>query len=341
MLRIELKAAQSGQPGHGELTVHGWQEGSDALELTVQRNQDGRYLGENGEWDTSPSWHALGGLHLVDEKLSGEVGPWLIDPLMLDPQMAYMLQLRNEDGSDKGVLRILGTILSSKAAGNSTHDEKKVERKAEPEQDIVPVVPEVLPEPPAPASEVISAPVSEPLVVEAPSAPPPQIPVAKKGSKLPLILVTVLLILALAVAAWWFLLRAPSTDITPSDTPAPVVGAMAGCSAQALSDAREDLSFIQACLKSNPSSEQVLEVIAVAKDAKRCGVVQRLYAHKAQSGDAAIAYAYAREYDPAHYSSGGCIEAADSETAMYWYEIAVNNDPDNQDASQRLEELKK
>jgi len=26
---------------------------------------------------------------------------------------------------------------------------------------------------------------------------------------------------------------------------------------------------------------------------------------------------------------------------MYWYEIAVNNDPDNQDASQRLEELKK
>ena len=48
MLRIELKAAQSGQPGHGELTVHGWQEGSDALELTVQRNQDGRYLGENG-----------------------------------------------------------------------------------------------------------------------------------------------------------------------------------------------------------------------------------------------------------------------------------------------------
>lgn len=341
MLRIELKAAQSGQPGHGELTVHGWQEGSDALELTVQRNQDGRYLGENGEWDTSPSWHALGGLHLVDEKLSGEVGPWLIDPLMLDPQMAYMLQLRNEDGSDKGVLRILGTILSSKAAGNSTHDEKKVERKAEPEQDIVPVVPEVLPEPPAPEPEVISVPVPEPVVVEAPPAPSPQTPVAKKGSKLPLILVTVLLILALAVAAWWFLLRAPSTDITPSDTPAPVVGAMAGCSAQALSDAREDLSFIQACLKSNPSSEQVLEVIAVAKDAKRCGVVQRLYAHKAQSGDAAIAYAYAREYDPAHYSSGGCIEAADAETAMYWYEIAVNNDPDNQDASQRLEELKK
>ena len=89
------------------------------------------------------------------------------------------------------------------------------------------------------------------------------------------------------------------------------------------------------------SNAPIRLAVPVAKDAKRCGVVQRLYAHKAQSGDAAIAYAYAREYDPAHYSSGGCIEAADAETAMYWYEIAVNNDPDNQDASQRLEELKK
>ncbi|WP_447587988.1 hypothetical protein [Aquipseudomonas campi] len=341
MLRIELKAAQSGQPGYGELTVHGWQEGSDGLELTVQRNQDSRYLGADGEWGTSPAWHVLDGLTLADEKLNGEVGPWLIDPLMLDPQMAYMLQLRNEDGSDKGVLRILGTILSSKAAGSSTHDDKKVERKAEPEPVVVPVLPEPPAPEPEPEPEPTPAPEPEPVVVEPPPAPPPQAPapVAKKGSKLPLILIILLLIIALAAAAWWFFLRKPSTDVAPSATPA--AGAVAVCSPQALADAKEDLPFIQACLKSNPSSEQVLEVIAAAKDAKRCGVVQRLYAHKAQSGDAAIAYAYAREYDPEHHASGGCIEAADAETAVYWYEIAVNNDPDNQDASQRLEELKK
>ncbi|SFP64473.1 hypothetical protein SAMN05216601_11820 [Ectopseudomonas composti] len=340
MLRIELKAAQSGQPGHGELTVHGWQEGSDALELTVQRNQDGRYLGESGEWDTSPSWHTLDGLNLVDEKLNGEVGPWLIDPLMLDPQMAYMLQLRNEDGSDKGVLRILGTILSSKAAGNSSHDEKKVERKAEPV--IAPVVepePVPLPEPEA-EPEPVELSLDEPLVAE-PIAPPPPATV-KNPSKLPLILIILLLVLALAAAAWWFLLRKPATeDTAATSSTTPAAGDAAVCSAQALSEGSEDLAFIQACLKSNPSSEQVLEMIAAAKEAKRCGVVQRLYAHKAQSGDAAVAYAYAREYDPQHHTSGGCIEAADGETAAYWYEIAVNNDPGNQDASQRLEELKK
>lgn len=341
MLRIELKAAQSGQPGYGELTVHGWQEGADSLELTVQRNQDGRYLGANGKWDTSPSWHGLDGLDLVDEKLTGEVGPWLIDPLMLDPQMAYMLQLRNEDGSDKGVLRILGTLLSSKAAGNSSHDEKKVERKAEPV--IPPVVepePALLPEPEV-EPEPIELFLDEPQVAEpiAPSPPPPQ-PV-KDPSKLPMILIILLLVLALAAAAWWFLLRKPAGDDTAAAPSTPAAGEAAACSAQALSEGSEDLTFIQACLKSSPSSEQVLAVIAAAKEAKRCGVVQRLYAHKAQSGDAAIAYAYAREYDPQHHVGGGCIEAADGETAAYWYEIAVNNDPGNQDASQRLEELKK
>lgn len=344
MLRIELKAAQSGQPGYGELTVHGWQEGGDGIELTVQRNQDGRYLGANGEWDTSPSWHGLDGLSLAEEKLNGEVGPWLIDPLMLDPQMAYMLQLRNEDGSDKGVLRILGTLLSSKAAGNSSHDEKKVERKTAPV--VAPVVepePAPLPEPEA-EPEPVELFLDEPLFAEPepdPVPPPPPV-VEKKPSKLPLILIILLLVLALAAAAWWFLLRKPSADDTaaaPSATP--TAGEAAVCSAQALSEGSEDLTFIQACLKSSPSSEQVLAVIAAAKEAKRCGVVQRLYAHKAQSGDAAIAYAYAREYDPQHHTGGGCIEAADGETAAYWYEIAVNNDPGNQDASQRLEELKK
>lgn len=348
MLRIELKAAQSGQPGHGELTVHGWQEGSDGLELTVQRNQDSRYLGADGAWGTSPSWHVLDGMNAQDEKLNGEVGPWLIDPLMLDPQMAYMLQLRNEDGSNKGVVRIIGTILSSKAAGNSTNDDKKVARKAEPV-----IVPEIQPEPAAPLPELELVleplpepepePVPEPLAAQPSPAPQPPAADTKKTSKLPLILIILLLLLALAAAGWWFFLRTPAdaSNAASSTAASATAGNVAACSSQALSETGEDLPFIQACLKSTPSSEQVLAVIAAAKDAKRCGVVQRLYAHKAQSGDAAIAYAYAREYDPAHHTSDSCIETADAETAVYWYEIAVNNDPANTDASQRLQELQK
>ncbi|MDO9617515.1 MAG: hypothetical protein Q7J43_07505 [Pseudomonas sp.] len=342
MLRIELKAAQSGQPGHGELTIHGWAQDTDGLELTVQRNQDGRYLAANGQWDSNPVWHPLDSLSLNDEVLNGEVGPWLIDPLMQDPQMAYMLQLRNTDGSDKGVVRIIGAILSSMAAGNSLNDEKRAQR---PAQVVVPPTPEPEPEPqplpepePEPELTLELEPEPEPII---PEPRQPAVAPEKNGSKLWLILLIVVLLVALAAAAWWFFLRTP--DATSSaNSPASASSSNAlPCGPEALSEGKDDLVFIQTCLKSSPSSEQVLTVVNAAKEAKRCGVVQRIYAHKAQAGDAAVAFAYAREYDPQHFKSGGCIEAADAETAAYWYEIAVNNDPANQEASQRLEALRK
>ena len=339
MLRIELKAAASGQPGHGELTIHGWAQDTDGLELTVQRNQDGRYLAANGEWGSNPVWHPLDSLSLNDEVLNGEVGPWLIDPLMQDPQMAYMLQLRNADGSDKGVVRIIGAILSSMAAGNSLNDEKRAQR---PAQVVVPPVPEPEPQP-LPESEPESEltldlePEPEPII------PEPRHPAAapeKKSSKLWLILLMVVLLAALAAAAWFFL-RTPGAAPSASSPASISRDNAVPCSPEALNEGEDDLVFIQSCMKSSPSSEQILTVINAAKEAKRCGVVQRIYAHKAQSGDAAVAFAYAREYDPEHFKSGGCIEAADAETAAYWYEITVNNDPANQEASQRLEALSK
>lgn len=82
-----------------------------------------------------------------------------------------------------------------------------------------------------------------------------------------------------------------------------------------------------------------MAVIEAAKQAERCNIVQRLYAHKAQSGDTKIAFAYAREYDPESFKDGGCIKSADAETAAYWYEIVVANDPSNAAAKQRLEQL--
>jgi hypothetical protein len=301
-MKIKLRRAPNGRPGYGELVVSGWRHGASACKLCVQRNQDQCYLGEDKAWDSREVWHSLPNLREGSEGLLGEVGPWLVDEIH---GQQYMLFLSNAQGSDKSVLSIVDDLLGSEAAGNSRFDEKKVEHATTP------------------------APKDESVIAAEPSAPPPSAQVAKTGGKRPLILIVLLLVLALAAAAGWFLLRKPSS------------GDMAVCGPQALAEAKDDLPFIQTCLKSNPSSEEVLKVIAAARDAKRCDVAQRLYAHKAQSGDAAIAYAYAREYDPAHYAGGGCIAAANGETAAYWYEIAVQNDPQNQDAQQRLKELRK
>jgi hypothetical protein len=238
-------------------------------------------------------------------------------------------------------VRIIGAILSSMAAGNSLNDEKRAQRSApvvapEPEPEPEPE-PQPLPEP-EPELTLELEPEPEPII------PEPRQPAAapeKKGSKLWLILLVAVLLAALAAAAWWFFLRTPDTSSPASNSASTGSGTAVPCSPEALGEGKDDLVFIQACLKSSPSSEQVLTVINAAKEAKRCGVVQRIYAHKAQSGDAAVAFAYAREYDPEHFKSGGCIDVADAETAAYWYEIAVNNDPSNKEASQRLEALNK
>lgn len=347
MLRIELTAAASGQPGHGELTVHGWPGGTDGLELSVLRNQDSLYLEAGGGWDSLPVWHAIDGLERRGELLVGSVGPWLVDPLVRDPKMVYRLQLRDAGQSDGGVLRIVGNILSSPAVG---HPQPLNEQpRHAPEPVAAPPEPQPEPEPPAVEPPPVETPRPDrPLVAERDEefrAAPVLKPQPRKPVRwLPLALGLVLL-LGIGLAAYWYFVLRPHTQTpvaaAPAAAPAAAAGGEAGaCAGTALAESGDDLTFIQACLKSNPSSARVLEVIDAAKQARRCGVVQRLYAHKAQAGDAAIAFAYAREYDPQTFKAGGCVESADAETAAYWYEIALANDAGNAEAKQRLEALK-
>jgi hypothetical protein len=335
-LRLELKASASG-PGYGELTVIGWNHDADGLELSVQRNQDGRFLDEHGEWTTNPVWHDISVLQASGDKLSGEVGPWLVDPLMQNPQVAYMFELRSPEHKDKGVLRMTGQILSSQAAGSS------IRRETHTRHENIPPPKAQTPSPPSPVREPTPAP--EPQPQPEPMPEPQPEPVTPR-SKLPLILGLLALLLALGGGAAWFLLPAGFTLPGRSGTNADSGGAIADmkaegpCGAQAMTTG-SDLEFVQSCLKSAPATDQVLAVIEAAKQAKRCDIVQRLYAYKAQGGDARVALAYAREYDPQTFKAGGCVTSADAETASYWYEIVVANDATNTEAKQRLEQLGK
>ncbi len=365
-LRIELKASSTG-PGYGLLTVLGWNQPAGSIELSVQRNQDGRFLDESGDWTTNPVWHDVSVLEENAGTLSGEMGPWLVDPLVQNPQVAYMLELRGADHKDKGVLRMSGQILSSQAAGNSVRQESRTRHenapppKAEPVRE--PTIPKMTPppvEPPPPPPPPVTppaepeaslklgiAPVAESTLIkqkstEATSASSPfpahsasDEPV-KKRSMLPLYLILLALLLLISGGAAWYL-GLFATGALPGQGGTETAGP---CGEEAMS-AGDDLAFVQGCLKSSPSTDQVLAVINAAKDAKRCNIVQRLYAHKAQSGDARIAFAYAQEYDPQTFKAGGCVDSADAETAAYWYEIVVNHDASNTEAKQRLEQLAK
>lgn len=109
------------------------------------------------------------------------------------------------------------------------------------------------------------------------------------------------------------------------------------CSVAGLGN-QSELSFVQNCIQQDMSSEQLLTVINGAKAAEQCGVAQRLYANRAQSGDVTIALAYAKEYDAKFHQANPCF-APDDATASYWYETVLAVDPDHSLAQERLEVL--
>lgn len=331
-IRPELKLAASGRPGFGILVLTNWER--DSLEfgagadLCVQRNQDHRYLGEHGQWTATQTWHQVSlSEEQVDTSVVLALDERVIDPLVENSQMTYQLQVRIGSEEAIGVLRIREGVLSSRAAGQSADPVTRV-------ADAQRMVP----------TDLSVTPVAEPVA----PGPEPVIASNQKQSRtgLWIALIAGLVLVAAGFFAWKYFSSTAqpvvtlTTPIAAITTPPAAPAEPAPCSKESLAVTKDDLLFIQTCLKSNPDSNQVLTVITTAKEANRCDVVQRLYAFKGQSGDAKVALAYAREFDPATFVAG-CFKAPDKETAIYWYELVLTKEPDNTDVKSRLEALRK
>nr|WP_269468980.1 hypothetical protein [Leclercia tamurae] len=300
--------------------LKGWKGGSEGVEISILRNQDSLYLDSRGGWVSGEMFLGLPTLNLIDEVPAVQVGPSFIDPLLANRQAAYRITIKNSATRDVGILAITDGLLSSQAGGENPLAENS---------QTLDVTPLAQPEP----------------VVEAPApAPVDDVPAAPASRKAPLaiILAVISLLLAAAAAGWWFM-RTPAAADAPAPASAPVAAPVAKISGPCGDDQMSSgnaMEFVKGCLRSQPSSAQLLDVIAKAKAEKKCDVAQRLYAYKAQSGDSQMAMRYAQEYDPKSAQAEGCF-SPDPQTASYWYEAVVNQDPQNAEAKARLAELKK
>ena len=329
MLRIQL---EEDRPGYAKFTATKW-SGSTEVEIAVQRNQDGCYFnGNDTPWNPEPVWHKVEGLTLENDVLQGVIGKWLIDSLVQQiGNVRYMMSVRDvQNGTivDSGPVRMVGNILASLAGGDSSREDNVQSHvQAEPE----PVIEEPLVEPIVVAENEQS---TEPAIVfedlaqnETQTEPTEniEVPVSveqKKKGKGGLIALILALLIGGGVGAYFFLNK--------KDEPV----AKSDCAVD--TNTNDELAFIQSCLKTKPEPKQILEIIASAKQANKCAIAQRLYANQAQGGNVEIALAYAEEYE----KGSSCFQA-DKETAIYWYETALSNDPNNATAKEKLEALKK
>lgn len=344
----ELKSALDQTPGYGLLTLQGWETPEASFdckyEVCIQRNQDSRFLGADNQWTATQTWHQVDASESQNEFVALTLGPNIVDPLVENPQMTYLLQARYGAELAQGVMRIREGVLSSHASGQTG---EAVSRVAKPVQ-------------PAPPAAAVSATAPETLPVTEQVAVSDSVNQPKSKSSQTLLIVAIALVLLLIAAyfGWrWYqgqqaapvATTAPSptnttggstTPPTVSPTPAAATAEPAPCSTEALAATKDDLLFIQTCLKTNPDTAKVLATIELAKTSKRCDVAQRMYAFKGQGGDVVIALAYAKEFDPKFFVAG-CVAAADKNTALYWYDLVLAKDPNHTEAKERAESLKK
>ena len=366
----ELKPALNQTPGYALLTLQGWEIPAASLdscyEVCVQRNQDSRFLGADKKWTPTQTWHQVDATESQNEFVALTLGPNVVDPLVENPQMTYLLQARFGDELAQGVMRIREGVLSSHASGLTG---EAVSRIAKPFEPVAPVV-----------TAATTAPEVPPAVTPSVAAEP-----AKPSKSSPAMLIAAIVLVLLLIAAYfgwrWYQNQqqvvvapppvasgaaavttpptaeppvAPTAEpavappvAPPPPEPTPVAAAVAppppppaACSSEALAATKDDLSFIQACLRTTPDTEKVLAVIESAKTAKRCDVAHRLYAFKGQAGDVVIALAYAKEFDPKFFTAG-CVTAADKNTALYWYDLVLARDANHAEAKERADALKK
>lgn len=344
-LRIELNGYK---PGIAKFLAYKW-NGSADIEILIQRNQDSYYLSGLNQWSPEKSWHTLADMTVEHEQLTGLVGEWLVDSLLTQESTArFLVQIRdkqNENYSDRGVINIADGVMTSAALNTVTTTS---DTHLEPEEcvDVIPddekmdgetqtiyepeIEEQIIEEPVEPVVEkvVTSVPTSKTVTDETLTQPIKQ---KRKSGLIFGLIIAILLLIVMGIAIWYFLFfqNQQAKDAEP---------AMLGqCSLSQVGD--DDLTFIQKCLQTKPLTPMIIQLINDAKKAKKCNIAQRLYANQSQV-NSTIAILYAKEYDEKYYQANSCFEA-DKETAIYWYETALNNDPDNKDVKARLAELQK
>lgn len=348
MINVQFLPQSPVVPGQAQLLIKKWQGGLEGLEFSIQRNQDRYYLQSkqnNGpqsapEWGNNPVWFPISLIEDADGDLTGLIGAEIIDPVLEGSGNAsYQLLLQQGQGgeSDRGTVRVSNELLASAAAGStaSSYTEGTMEPIKVTPEIVEPVIvePEITePEIVEPKDEITEPEPNEPVVLPEPE------PAKKKGLNPLFIILPILALLAILAAGVWFFMKS-STMSAPENTDVIAEDGAAStdmsCSVAGLSS-QSELSFVQNCIKQNMSSEQLLAVIDGAKAAEQCGVAQRLYANRAQSGDVQIALAYAKEYDPEYHQPNPCFTEPDDATASYWYETVLATEPEHQEAQQRL-----
>lgn len=338
-LTTQTRSPNRRKPGFALLRVTGWPHSPEQTEMAIQRQSDEKHLGTGGEWEPTPVWQLLEKMVVCDDgALEGDVGPALVDPIVNALNDSYRAILKCNSITEMCTLRKDGGLLASSASGSAPDsaiftkdfilsdfedvfpaDNKKNEFHAENFEQ-----PQLKQIDFGPVNSGHESHQQSLLTFFARN---------KTGFTRLLLVLLVGFVLSVAWSNKWFPPEVP--DFIPE--PEPTVGEKAepGFENSKLSD----LQVLQQFMETQPTTETILEKAEEWSQTKRCEAMLRLLVHSGhKSEDARIALTYAKLYDPNLFQAGNCIDEADKDTAIYWYQKAAETG--SNEAIKLLENLK-
>ncbi len=331
-LIAETRSPNRRKPGFALLKVTGWPHNPDQTQMAIQRSEDEKHLGADGEWEPIPVWQSLENMVVSDDDVfEGDVGPALVDPIVNAPNNSYRVTLKSGSDTETRTMKIDGAVLASSASGSAPDSTSFAKGFILSDfEDVLPIdnKMESHVETPVAVPQEEKEPESENTVHELPKqSTAPSTTSSSSGNKIMRIILSVLLLLGLALGAAWFYKWFPFVEQNSI--------AETSTAGQSLSD----LELLQQFMETQPTTETILAQAKKWIQTKNCDAALRLLVHSGhKSDDARIALTYAKLYDPNLFQEGNCIDKPDKDTAIYWYQKAV--EAGSLDATELLENIK-
>ena len=340
MAKIQLspdtRSQERRRPGFALLKISGWKHSPELSEMSIQRSEDEKYLGANGQWEPIPVWHTLAEMTQIDdESIEADVPPAFVDPIVIAPNNSYRVTLKSGSESETRTMRIANGVLASTAAGSSPESLEQGSGLILGDAIVEPIK-EIEPDSePAVIEDVVEQEIVEPVITPEAELKKDSFFTLHKGK---IIAALIILLLLIAATLLWYFKLIPNFDSAEGNNTE--LTAAKTSSVDPASKNLSDLELLQKFILSKPDTDQILAQAKEWQRTKHCDAMLRLMVHSAhKSKDSKIAFEYGKMHDPAYFKQSECIEKSDVDTAQYWYQKAI--EAGNDDAKSALEKLEK
>jgi len=331
-LRIELHGIR---PGYGRLELLGWEAATENLEIAIQRNSDGSHLAHDQQWQSTEYWHAPERVSDDQGRLNLELGPDIIDAIVIASGVQFKLFVRSGDVMDSGILRTVGRFLGSEAGHDSADSQEASAEAIDAPNKRHSAANEALEQ----TADVSANQLADDRDQGDDGQARETIERDAGAHRVWAAVAILLLLVGVAWSAWFFLVASEQQKLPVSKTSTPkaavVTTAVGGFHPTVPVEAGGNdrvLRFFQG----SPTPTLIYARAAGWEQEGDCDAAMIAY-RKAAQAEAASAFKFAQRYDPDRFLRGGCIAEAKAETAAFWYEKAASSG--NPAAQRRLGEL--